>query len=128
MILLLVLATTIAVDQIIVSDAGSTLEVNVCVQDADPANTHRIEVYEFPPKDGESPISTHEVSGPIETWDYLPRKGGMYYMRAQSCHPDTGCGAWLSTLDSQPACATASDKRAAFYFEVPTASGGGIDG
>ena len=124
----LVLATAIAVDQVIVSDAGTPLEIPVCLVEANPDHTHTIEVYEFPPRDGDSPVSVHQVTGAITTWEYLPRKGGMYYMRARSCSPTAGCGEWLTTLESQPPCATASDKREAFYFEVPTASGGGIDG
>ena len=134
MIEILALAIVLSdVDRVVASDLSTPFPVTWCNDSAQTSDdyTHTVEVYQFPPVTNQLPAATHTLTGDRETWDLRPPKAGVYWLRARTCDNQGECSPWLSTLDSAPAdgpdCNT-ERKRTVYYFQVPPATGGGIDG
>lgn len=90
--------------------------------------THTVQVLEFPPTPNQVPSASFQTVGAGTSWNYTPAKAGLYYIRAQSCHPVDGCSPWgLSVLqDTIPGCTT-DPTQIVWYFKLAPPTGGTIE-
>ena len=90
---------------------------------------HTIEVVEFPPEPGQVASARAMFQGATTSWDYVPTRAGLFYVRARSCNTDTlECSVWgdsANQLNDDDGCRVAGDF--VMYFKLAAPTGGGIE-
>jgi hypothetical protein len=78
------------------------------------ADSVEVEVLEYPPKDGATPVASGTFTSST-SWEWVPTRSELYYSRVRACLADT-CGPW--TLSHEQGIL--------FYVRLAPASGGGF--
>lgn len=131
-------AEWIEIERVSVSNTGEVRPITWCSSDDQTTSNweHTIQVFEFPPAEGQVPVAEQVFFGNTSRWDWVPASAGVYWLRARSCNlnvPEndlTRCSPWGSTVDVQdaiPGCST-TPTRSIIYIKLAPPTGGGLDG